>query len=53
VKIIDEHDNRVKKNKDIFLLEGVMYLGKAVVGSCDYSCFIFWRVEWLEKIEMN
>lgn len=50
-RFVDERDLRVKKSTGIVLLEGVMCKGTADFGSCDRSCFVFWREEWLEKIE--
>jgi len=52
-RFVDERDLRVKKTKGIILLEGVMCQGTADFGSCDRSCFFFWREEWLEKIDGN
>jgi len=52
-RFVDERDLRVKKSSGIILLEGVMCRGTADFGSCDRSCFVFWREEWLEKIEGN
>jgi hypothetical protein len=49
-KFVDERDLRVKSSNGIILLEGVMCRGTADFGSCDRSCFFFWREEWLEKI---
>lgn len=49
-RFVDERDLRVKKSAGIVLLEGVMCQGTADFGSCDRSCFYFWREEWLEKI---
>jgi hypothetical protein len=49
-RFVDERDLRVKKAKGIILLEGVMCHGADGFGSCDRSCFFFWREEWLEKI---
>jgi hypothetical protein len=49
-RFVDERDLRVKKSSGIILLEGVMCQGTAEFGSCDRSCFYFWREEWLEKI---
>jgi hypothetical protein len=49
-RFVDERDLRVKKSKGIVLLEGVTCEGTAAFGRCDRSCFLFWRVEWLEKI---
>jgi hypothetical protein len=50
LRFVDERDLRVKKSRGIILLEGVMCQGTADFGSCDRSCFYFWREEWLEKI---
>jgi hypothetical protein len=50
-RFVDERDLRVKKASGIILLEGVMCKGTAEFGRCDRSCFVFWREEWLEKIE--
>lgn len=50
-RFVDERDLRVKRSKGIILLEGVMCEGTADFGSCDRSCFYFWREEWLEKID--
>jgi hypothetical protein len=52
-RFVDERDLRVKKSSGIVLLEGVMCQGTADFGSCDRSCFYFWREEWLEKLEVN
>jgi len=50
-RFVDERDLRVKKSSGIILLERVMCKGTADFGSCDRSCFVFWREEWLEKID--
>ena len=50
-RFVDERDLRVKKAKGIVFLEGVFCRGTADFGSCDRLCFLFWREEWLEKIE--
>lgn len=50
-RFVDERDLQVKKSNGIILLEGVMCKGTAEFGSCDRSCFVFWREEWLEKID--
>jgi hypothetical protein len=50
-RFVDERDLRVKKCKGLVLLEGVMCQGTTEFGRCDRSCLIFWREEWLEKIE--
>jgi hypothetical protein len=50
-QFVDERDLRVKKVSGIILLEGVRCQGTAAFGSCDRSCFYFWREEWLEKVD--
>jgi hypothetical protein len=50
-RFVDERDLRVKKSKGIILLEGVMCQGTADFGSCDRSCLVFGRQEWLKKID--
>jgi hypothetical protein len=50
-RFVDERDLRVKKSNGIILLEGVMCKGTAEFGSCDRSCFVFWREEWLERVD--
>ena len=50
-RFVDERDLLVKKSRGIILLEGVMCQGTAEFGSCDRSCFVFWREEWLEKMD--
>jgi hypothetical protein len=52
-RFVDERDLRVKKSSGIILLEGVMCQGTAEFGSCDRSCFCFWREEWLEKVDQE
>jgi hypothetical protein len=50
-RFVDERDLRVKRARGIVFLEGVFCTGTADFGPCDRSCFLFWREEWLEKIE--
>jgi hypothetical protein len=49
-KFIDERDYRLKRANGVVLLENVLCQGTNRIGSCDRSCFFFWREEWLEKI---
>lgn len=49
---MDERDYRMKKTRGIVLLENIFCNGTAVFGNCDRCCFLFWREEWLEKVEM-
>jgi len=48
---LDERDYLMKKCNGIFILDGVICEGTNDFGPCDRSCFIFWRREWLEKID--
>lgn len=48
---VDERDLKIKKSNGIILLEGAKCQGTSDFGSCDRSCFHFWREEWLEKID--
>jgi hypothetical protein len=50
-RFLDERDYQVKKVHGVVLLENVICQGTPVFGPCDRSCFLFWREEWLEKIE--
>jgi hypothetical protein len=50
-RFVDERDLRVKKARGIVFLEGVFCTGTADFGPCDRTCYLFWREEWLEKIE--
>ena len=50
-RFLDERDYKVKKVKGLVLLKDVICHGTPVFGRCDRCCHLFWRVEWLEKIE--
>jgi hypothetical protein len=50
-RFLDERDYKVKKVKGLVLLEGVICHGTPVFGRCDRCCHLFWREEWLEKVE--
>lgn len=50
-RFLDERDYRVKKTKGLVLLDGLYCEGTPVFGRCDRSCLLFWREEWLDKIE--
>ncbi|MEN6350712.1 MAG: hypothetical protein ABFD08_15120 [Syntrophomonas sp.] len=51
VRYYSEIDERVYKCKGLFILEGVTCNGDTSLGHCDRSCLMFWREEWLEKVE--
>ena len=48
---MDERDYKLKKTHGLVLLENVFCNGTPVFGPCDRSCFLFWREEWLKKVE--
>lgn len=50
-RFLDERDYKVKRARGVVLLESVICNGTPVFGRCDRGCHLFWRVEWLEKIE--
>lgn len=52
-RFVNECDYTVRKAKGLVLLENVFCQGLAGVGRCDRSCFYFWRVEWLERLEVE
>jgi hypothetical protein len=49
-RFLDERDYRIKKSRQVVILEGVYCTGTIDFGRCDRSCFLFWREEWLERI---
>ncbi len=50
-RFLDERDYQVKKARGVVLLESVLCQGTPVFGRCDRACHLFWREEWLAKIE--
>jgi hypothetical protein len=50
-RFLDERDYKVKRVKGVILLEGVICHGTPIFGRCDRCCHLFWREEWLEKID--
>jgi hypothetical protein len=50
-RFLDERDYKVKKVRGVVLLKDVICHGTPVFGRCDRCCHLFWRVEWLEKID--
>ena len=52
-RYLNECDYTVRKAKGLVLLENLFCQGVAEAGRCDRSCFYFWRVEWLEKLEKD
>ena len=52
-RFLDERDYKVKKTKGVVLLEGVLCHGTPVFGRCDRACHLFWREEWLERMDVT
>lgn len=50
-RFLDERDYKVKKTRGVILLKGILCYGTPVFGKCDRACHLFWREEWLEKID--
>lgn len=50
-RFVDERDLRAKTARGIVLLDGVVCQGTADFGRCDRACVLFWREEWLQKID--
>jgi hypothetical protein len=50
-RFMDERDYKLKKTRGLILLENNFCKGTPVFGRCDRSCFLFWREEWLERLE--
>ncbi len=50
-RFLDERDYKVKKSNGVILLENNICQGTPVFGRCDRGCHLFWREEWLEKVE--
>lgn len=49
-KFCDEARSRIVKGKNLVLLDKVHCDGSAV-GGCDRMCLLFWRTEWLKKLD--
>jgi hypothetical protein len=50
-RFLDERDYKVKKAKGLVVLEGIICHGTPAFGRCDRCCHLFWREEWLKKID--
>ncbi len=49
---LDERDFRMKRLRDVVILEGVYCDGSPLEPvPCDRSCFLFWKEAWLEKVD--
>jgi hypothetical protein len=52
-QFLDERTYFVRKCKGVFLLDKIVCHGTKDFGPCDRSCFLFWREEWLEKVDVE
>jgi hypothetical protein len=50
-RIFIENTQEVRRMKNTVLLEGALCGGWE--GSCDRSCFFYWREAWLRKVDNN
>jgi len=50
-RFVDERDLRILRTKGIVILDGLTCQGMGSFGRCDRNCSLFWREEWLEKID--
>lgn len=50
-KIFNTREWKMKKCKDVVLLEGLFCQSYGEFLGCDRSCFFFWKEAWLEKIK--
>lgn len=50
-RFMDERDYKMKKVRGVILLENVFCSGTPTFGACDRCCLLFWREEWLDRIE--
>jgi hypothetical protein len=49
--ILDEREMKIKKCKNVVILEGVVCNGAWPFRECDRSCYFLWKEAWLTKIE--
>jgi len=54
-RILDEHDHVMRTIKDTVVLEGGICHGQGIRGrdGCDRSCFFYWKVAWVKKVERS
>ena len=48
--ILDERDMKIKKCKNMVILEGLICQGSWPFNECDRCCFFFWKEAWLERV---
>jgi hypothetical protein len=49
--ILDERSMKLKKCRNMVILEDMICHGSWPFGECDKSCYFMWKEAWLEKIE--
>lgn len=49
--ILDEREMKIKKCKNVVILEGVVCNGAWPFRECDRSCYFLWKEAWLTKIK--
>ena len=52
-RFLSDIDFKIKRCKEIVILDNVFCGGAKPFGRCDRSCFYFWRKEWLKKVETD
>ena len=50
-RILDERSMKIRKCKNVVLLEELMCNGSWPFGDCDRSCYFLWKEAWLTKIQ--
>jgi hypothetical protein len=48
--VFDEEMWKMKKIKDVVLLEDVRCTGEDTEHGCDRACIFFWKEAWLKKV---
>lgn len=49
--MLDERSMKMKKCKNMVILNGLMCNGSWPFEECDRSCYFFWKEAWLEKVD--
>jgi len=50
-RFLDERTYLSRKCRGVVLLDKAICNGTKDFGPCDRSCFLFWREEWLQKVD--
>ena len=48
--ILDEKNVKLRRCKDMVILDGLICGGSWPFKECDRSCYFFWKEAWLEKV---